>query len=429
MARRRSFGTGQLYEKSGAYYGRWRTSDGRRLNRRLGPVRQPGTAEGLTRKEVESVFRKAREAEESKPRPQVASRVTVQDAADSLRRKLAMEGARKSYLEGCESMQRVHIVPGLGNAPVGAVDRPSVEALAARMLADGKSPKTVRNVISFLHSVFEHAIDSGWCAENPVRRASRPRRRRAGDAEPDLQFLRLVELEAVIAAIPDETVVRRPAPTRRGRRGPAPPPPPDVLGPVLRVVILTAGMTGLRQSELIGLRWRDVDWSAQRIRVRNAFTRGEHSSEGKSDLSTRRSVPMADRVVAELDRWSQRSVFTSDRDLVFAHPQTGNPLDRSKVTRRFQSACADAGVSVITFHELRHTFATRMAAKGVPLRKLQEWLGHADIKTTQIYMHYAPDEHEIAMVNDGFAAEPSEPKRRDGVRAALAPGKSAASIG
>ena len=207
----------------------------------------------------------------------------------------------------------------------------------------------------------------------------------------------------MIRAIPDETVVRKPAPTRRGRPGPAPPPPPDVLGPVLRVLILTAAMTGLRQSELLGLRWRDVDWSAQRIRVRNAFTRGEHSSRGKSDLSTRRSVPMADRVLAELDRWSKRSAYTSETSLVFAHPQTGKPLDRTKVTRRFQEACTDARVTVITFHELRHTFATRMAAQGVPLRKLQEWLGHADSKTTQIYTHYAPDEHEVALVNQGFA--------------------------
>jgi integrase len=402
---KRSYGTGQLYIKQGAWFGRWRTSDDRRLNRRLGPVRQSGQGDGLTRHEVERVFRKVREAEEAKPRPQVASRVTIGDAADSLRRKLAMEGARKSYLEGCESMQRVHVVPGLDDAPVGSVDRQDVEALAEKMLADGRSPKTVRNVLTFLHSIFEHAIDNDWCSENPVRRASRPRRQRAGDAEPDLQFLTMVELEAVIGAIPDETVVRSPAPTRRGRRGPAPPPPADVLGPVLRVVILTAAMTGLRQSELLGLRWRDVDWSAQRIRVRNAFTRGEHSSKGKSDLSTRRSVPMADRVVAELDRWSQRSVYTGERDLVFAHPQTGNPLDRTKVTRRFQQACTDAGVTVITFHELRHTFATRMAAQGVPIRKLQEWLGHADSATTQIYTHYAPDEHEIAMVNEGFRGE------------------------
>jgi site-specific recombinase XerD len=112
---------------------------------------------------------------------------------------------------------------------------------------------------------------------------------------------------------------------------------------------------------------------------------------------------MADRVVAALDGWSQRSIYTDQTELVFAHPQTGNPLDRSKVTKRFKEACAQAAVTEITFHELRHTFATSMAASGVPLRKIQEWLGHADSKTTQIYTHYAPDEHEIQMVNDGFA--------------------------
>ena len=66
-----------------------------------------------------------------------------------------------------------------------------------------------------------------------------------------------------------------------------------------------------------------MDWSAQRIRVRNTFVRGEHSTDGKSDLSTRRSVPMADRLAGELDRWSRRTEYGGDDDLVFAHPQTG----------------------------------------------------------------------------------------------------------
>ena len=213
----------------------------------------------------------------------------------------------------------------------------------------------------------------------------------------------------MLRAIPDDVVARTPAPTRRGRPGSAPPPPPDVLGPVIRVAVLAAAMTGLRQSELLGLRWRDVDWTAQRIRVRNAWVRGEHSGEGKSDLSTRRSVPMADRLARELDRWSRRTAYGADDDLVFAHPQSGRPLDRTKLSRRFKQACADAGVRVVRFHDLRHTFATRLAASGQPLRAIQEFLGHADSKTTQIYAHYAPSEHEVEMVNAAFADEPAEP--------------------
>jgi len=300
-------------------------------------------------------------------------------------------------------MQRVHVSPRLGDKPVDRVTVGDVETVAAAMLDAGLAPKTVRNVVTFLHSVFEHAIDRGWASQNPVRRASRPKRRRAGDANPDLQFLTVPELEAVLRAIPDEAVVREPAPTRRGRAGSAPPVPPDVLGPVIRVVILTAAMTGLRQSELLGLRWRDVDWTAQRIRVRNAWVRGEHSRDGKSDLSTRRSVPMSDRLARELDRWSQRTVYGSDDDLVFAHPQSGGPLDRTKLSRRFKQACADAGVRAVRFHDLRHTFATRLAASGQSMRAIQEFLGHADSKTTQIYAHYAPSAHEVKMINAAFA--------------------------
>ena len=181
------------------------------------------------------------------------------------------------------------------------------------MLGRGLAPKTVRNVMTFLHAVFALALANEWIERNPVAGAARPKRRRQGDANPDLQFLTIEQLDRVLAEIPDEVVAATPAPTRRGRPGPAPPPPPDVLGPVLRVLILAAAFTGLRQSELIGLRWRDVDLESQRIRVRNAVVRGEHSGEGKSDLSTRRSVPMAERLRAELERWHERTVFGARR--------------------------------------------------------------------------------------------------------------------
>lgn len=213
------------------------------------------------------------------------------------------------------------------------------------------------------------------------------------------------QLEAVIREIPDEIVIREAQPTRKGRDGPSPPPSPDVLGPVLGVIILTAAMTGLRMSELRGLRWRDIDWAAQRVRVRNTYVRSEHNAEGKSELSTKRSVPMTTLLAGLLDSWSQRTVFSSDLDLVFAHPQTGKPLDRSKVLKRFKAACEDAKVPAIRFHDLRHTFGTRLAASGVPLRTIQEFMGHADTKTTQIYVHYARSEHEIQLVNDAFAPE------------------------
>jgi integrase len=407
MPSKRSYGTGELYEKHGAYYGRWRTSDDRKLNRKVGSVRTPGSADGLTRAQAERAFRKMQEAEERRPtRRRDLEPVTVGAAATSLRQAKALDGARKSYLEGLESMQRVHLEPNIAAVALEKVSTAQIEALAAAMLDDGLAPKTVRNVLTFTHSVFEHAIAKGWCHTNPVRYAARPKRRRARDARPDLQFLTVPELDAVLRAIPDEVVRRQPAPTRRGREGPAPPPPPDVLGPVLRIAILAASMTGLRQSELLGLRWRDIDWTARRIRVRNAFVRGEHSAEGKSDLSTRRSVPLADRLAGELARWSTRTPYNSDEDLVFAHPQTGNPIDRSKMTKRFQGACRSAGVHVITFHDLRHTFGTRLAANGEPLRTIQEFLGHADAKTTQIYTHYAPSAHEVERVNAAFANDP-----------------------
>jgi integrase len=164
---------------------------------------------------------------------------------------------------------------------------------------------------------------------------------------------------------------------------------------------LTAAMTGMRQGELLALGWRDVDWTAQRIRVRRNFVRGEFGTPKSKRAS--RSVPLASRVAGELDRLYQASPHKADDDLAFAHPATGKPIDRSKLLKRYKAALRRAGVREVRFHDLRHTFGTRMAAQGVPMRALQEMLGHRDFKTTLIYADYAPSAHEAEWVEGAFA--------------------------
>ena len=149
-----------------------------------------------------------------------------------------------------------------------------------------------------------------------------------------------------------------------------------------------AAMTGGRQGELLALRWRDVDWLVQQARIRRAYVRGA-IGKPKSKRSSR-GVPLAMRVAGALNDLHRQSAYQGDDDLVFGHPHTGQPLDRSQVLKRFKRYCRSAGIREQRFHDLRHTFGTQMAAAGVPLRTLQEWMGHADSKTTQIYADYAP---------------------------------------
>ena len=187
---KRGYGTGQLYEKHGSWYGRWRTADGRQPNRRLGAVRVPGAREGFTRAQAEKAFRKLMAEDERRPRLPASTPVkTIGDVSDLYRKERELEGASKSYLETIESIQRVHLVRHFGERAIDKITVADVEALATSMLRRGLAPKTVRNVLGYLHSLFELAVTKRWCRENPVTRAVRPKRRRAADSEPDLQFL------------------------------------------------------------------------------------------------------------------------------------------------------------------------------------------------------------------------------------------------
>ena len=88
-------------------------------------------------------------------------------------------------------------------------------------------------------------------------------------------------------------------------------------------------------------------------------------------------------------------------DLVFCG-ETGTYLDGSALRRRYKLALAAAGLRALRFHDLRRTFGTRMIAKA-DIRRVQEWMGHADIQTTMRYLHYAPREEDAWLVAEAFA--------------------------
>ncbi len=307
------------------------------------------------------------------------SGMSVSEACDRLVASLEARGRKASTLAAHESGLRAHLVPFFGNRALSRIETSDVEAFVASRRST-LSPKSIRNYLGTLHSVFEFAR----VRPNPVTDATKPE---ADGADPDIRFLTEEEVETLLRAVGD-----------------------DQQGQTDRVLFMTAAFTGLRQGELFALRWRDVDWRTMRIRVRRSYARKRAGREAdfgkpKSKRSTR-SVPMHDRVGTELELHYQRSEYRGDDDLVFCHPYTGGPLDSSNTLDRLRDALDAAGVRRITFHELRQTFGTRMAVAGVPMRTLQEWMGHRDIKTTLVYADYAPSDHERAFIERAFSRGP-----------------------
>lgn len=127
----------------------------------------------------------------------------------------------------------------------------------------------------------------------------------------EIRFLNQRELDALIAAVDVSE---------------------DLFGPTDRAIFLTAVMTGMRQGEMLALRWRDVAWEAKRIRVRRNYTRG-HWSTPKS-RNGERAVPLSGRVEGELKAHLGRSRFCSKDDLVLAKPLNGECSPTAPSCRR-----------------------------------------------------------------------------------------------
>ena len=192
----------------------------------------------------------------------------MQEAAEAYvdHRERVME-RKRTTISDYRGHLRVHLVPYFASRPLDKIDRAQVEAFMLNRLHSGLSSKTVQNILNFLHGIFAFSVKREWATGNPVALVDRPKSGRS--AHRRIQFLQPEELEALIRAVPK-----------------------DLLGDIERPLYLCAAMTGLRQGELIGLRWTDVDWSASRVRVAESYTRG-HFDSPKSHYGRRAPTPSA----------------------------------------------------------------------------------------------------------------------------------------
>jgi integrase len=370
------------------WYGKW-SVDGIQIKRRVGLKRKAGTREGLTRAQAEKKLRELMATVE--PVRPVDDVLTIGDLGQRYHAQLVRRGRKKATTVALESILRIWLEPFFTGRDVRTITVEDVKDLMG-MMEKGRRPgprqkgdrrygkptgaKTVRNYIGTLSALLNFAERNGWVSANVARHVDLPGVTR----NEDIRFLEPIEVQALADAAIQ-----------------------GIYQQIDRALYLTAAMTGLRQGELVALRWRDVDWTAGRIRVRQNYVLGEFGTP-KSRRSTR-SVPMADALAGELDRLHQVARWRADNDLVFADPQAGGPLDKAAILRRYRRALKAARLDEShRFHDLRHTFGTRMAGAGTPIRTLQEWMGHRDIETTQRYADYAPSPHESAFVETAFGA-------------------------
>lgn len=151
---------------------------------------------------------------------------------------------------------------------------------------------------------------------------------------------------------------------------------------VVHEMIFTALRTGMRQGELKGLQWASIDWQNLSLTVRHS--RCDYTKTLGSPKSNReRHIPL-DSDLYEMLHKRKKSTGYVFLDI------DGQPFDNKRLTRRLANACRGAGLRAIGWHTLRHTFASHLAMKGVPMTAVQMLMGHSNITTTMRYAHLAP---------------------------------------
>ncbi|MEO6349489.1 MAG: site-specific integrase [Candidatus Limnocylindrales bacterium] len=215
-------------------------------------------------------------------------------------------------------------------------------------MSDTHGAATVSRDVSVLHAILRTAQREELVGSNAAAAAERPKLPRR-----EWRILQPQEVGRVARAFTDEQY---------------------------RVVFWTLVLTGVRREELRRLRWRDVDLVESVLRVRDA----------KSERGVR-AIALAPLMAQLLTEHLERSAFRGADELVFCHPEKGSLLPVTAYATAFRAALVEAGVTdrLRPFHDLRHCSLTNGAAAGETPIALMTRAGHANMSTTQTYLHLA----------------------------------------
>lgn len=261
-------------------------------------------------------------------------------------------GLKHSTYVTYEQICRTHLTPALNDVKLEKLTKERVDLLLSGLRV---SAKTRQNIASVLRSALDQAQEWGLVNQPPpkvkVKRAP----------QPSWHYLTQGELEALLDAS-------------------------ETSRPMTRAVIQCLALTGMRLGEVCALQWSDVDYGASVIRVQRSSALRVVAST-KSGLG--RTVPMTTRLQQELELWQSKAlqgpwVFSRD-----GH----QPIARANVADGIICAMIRAHIPPEKhgIHILRHTYASYLVAQGVPLRSVQQILGHASVTQTERYAHLAPD--------------------------------------
>ena len=270
--------------------------------------------------------------------------------------------------------------------PMTALHQLAIETLRQQWRKDGKQPATINRDLQRIGSVLTKAVKWGVLDRHPLK-VPEPMKPMKADKVGRVRFLSAAEESALrggLATREDRLRAERlryntwriarhmdPLPERTG-----------VLLDHLKPMVLVALNTGMRRGELFSLKWSDVDLAANIVTVRAATAKSGQT----------RRLPLNAEAAAMLIAWRDRQGDTSG--LVFPSTE-GERLDN--INKSWRGVVKIAKLAGFNFHDLRHTFASRLVQNGVDLNIVRTLLGHSEIKTTLIYAHLAPNNLRAAV--------------------------------